>query len=426
MLFSSYKTETITFKRLFDNGVFYSVPKFQADYRCSLQMLDDLWTDAISSIESDEKCYLGLLLLKDKDEKNFDVLFDQHKLTALTLMVLAVIQNLKKLVDNQEEPDQNLVRMNQIWHSFISNLDPVTLKECYKLTLNNHDNEYFKNKLVFEVRDHGKLTKIDNLMYKSFLWFDNKVSALLQVVESDKGKFLAKFVENFSENLFFTVITISDDNEAYKVLDALNTTKINIATADLLKNHLLSEVENQKCNSNELIVLQKKWNFMVNRLQDDNLLDFIRVYWNSKYSYVSHSDFFSKIKSDINNISVVNTLIDGLLSELDNYLDLLHPDNSHYDDRVKSNLNILKKLKVTQAYSLLLCAKRKLSEKEFSSLLTAVVSVSFSFDSFCLDSLSEFEKDCGFIVSKLNSEKKFKLDEAKYYLLEKYPSHDNL
>lgn len=140
MQFSSYKTETITFKRLFDNGVFYSVPKFQADYRCSLQMLDDLWTDAISSIESDEKHYLGILLLKEKDEKNFDVLFDQHKLTALTLMVLAVIQNLKKLVDNQEEPEQNLVRMNQIWHSFISNLDPVTLKECNKLTLNNHDN----------------------------------------------------------------------------------------------------------------------------------------------------------------------------------------------------------------------------------------------------------------------------------------------
>lgn len=119
MQFSSYKTETITFKRLFDNGVFYSVPKFQADYCCSLQMLDDLWSDAISSIESDEKRYLGILLLKDKDEKNFDVLFDQHKLTALTLMVLAVIQNLKKLVDNQEEPEQNLVRMNQIWHSFI-------------------------------------------------------------------------------------------------------------------------------------------------------------------------------------------------------------------------------------------------------------------------------------------------------------------
>lgn len=119
-------------------------------------------------------------------------------------------------------------------------------------------------------------------------------------------------------------------------------------------------------------------------------------------------------------------MIDGLLSDLDNYLDLIHPDNSHYDDRVKSNLNILKKLKVTQAYSLLLCAKRKLSEKEFSSLLTAVVSVSFRFDSFCFDSLSEFEKDCGFIVSKLNSEKKFKLDDAKYYLLEKYPSHDNL
>lgn len=417
---STFRTETISFRRLFDNGVFYTVPKFQSDYSCSLKLLDELWSDAILAVESDEMHYQGIVLLKEYDTKNIEVLFDQQKFTALTLLILSVIKNLKRLVDSHDGSEQNLVRINQIWNSFISNLDPVSLKERYKLCLNKHDNDYFFNKLVYPLREQKNIRKADNDLYKSFLWFDNKVSALLQEVNSEKGQFLASFVESLSDSFVFTVMTINDDNDAFNVLNTINTSDSSKAVTDLLKNYLLSKVEGQSSDLNELSILEKKWNFMVNRLQDDNFLDYVRAYWNSKYNYIRASELLITVKNELKNSSVVATFIDGLASELDNYLDLILPNESSYDERNKSNLNILKKLKVKQAYALLLCAKRKLSANDFSKLLTQIVCVSFRFESFCLDSLWDFEKDCAFIVSQLNSGKHQKIDDAICYLVQRY------
>ena len=309
MQFSSFRTETLSFRSLFGNGLFYTVPTFQSDYNCSLKVLDELWADVISAVDSDEKYYQGIVLLKEHDSRNIEVLLDQQKLTALTLLVLSVIQNLKSLVDDQEDAEQNLVRINQIWHSFISNLDPVTLKERYKLSLNKHDNDYFFNKLVYPLKEQKNLKKDDNKLYKSFLWFDNKVSVLLQGVNSDKGQFLASFVESLSDSLFFTVITINDDNEAYKVLGTLNTSHSTNAVIDLLKNYLLSEVDAQCTDLNEVAVLEKKWDFMVNHLHDSKFLDYVRDYWNSKYNYIRASELLTTVKKEVVNSSVIATFM---------------------------------------------------------------------------------------------------------------------
>jgi hypothetical protein len=52
----------------------------------------------------------------------------------------------------------------------------------------------------------------------------------------DQGVTLARFIEAFSDKLFFTVITVTDELNACKVFETLNARGVRLSSTDLLKN----------------------------------------------------------------------------------------------------------------------------------------------------------------------------------------------
>ena len=418
---TNFKTENNSLRKLLGNGLFYKIPRFQRDYSWTLEQWEDLWTDILNTIkdpsQEDDSHYMGYLVLQSTDDKTFEVIDGQQRLTTLTLIILAVIKNLQRLIDEKNEPEQNIQRINQIRQTYIGYLDPVSLVSKSKLTLNHNNNDYFQHYIVpLEKLPQRGFKASEHLLRKSFEWFDDQVLSLLKSVVSDKGQYLAKFVEDLSDALFFTVITVTDELNAYKVFETLNSRGVRLSSTDLLKNYLFSVLDTNSEAQYELDILEKRWLQMESRLQSEKFPDFLRVYWNSKYKLSRHSELFKTVKNNVKDRVGVFGLIKGLESDLDNYLALISPELSDFNEADKSNLAILRMFRVRQPYPLLLSAKRKFTPKEFSALLRAIVVITFRYNTIGSYSPTDQEKVYCAVAEKISSNEILDLKDVWSYL----------
>ena len=266
---SNFKTENNTYRKLIGNGLSYRIPAFQRDYSWTDEEWEDLWSDILATIAEDGEPahYMGYLVLQSKDEKSFDVIDGQQRLTTLSLIALAVLKNLDHLIAKGNSPEQNKQRLEQIRNTYIGYLDPVTLLSRSKLTLNRNNDAYFQNYLVplghlpvrgFRASEHS--------LRKAFDWFEKHIREYAKRHPADEGKALALLVETMSDRLFFTVIHVTDELNAYKVFETLNARGVRLSSTDLLKNYLFSLLHKQNEHLNEMKTLEDRWEAMVSRL----------------------------------------------------------------------------------------------------------------------------------------------------------------
>ena len=118
-----------TFRQLMGNGLSYRVPPFQRDYSWGSDEWDDLWQDLVALFDEDaeDAHYMGYLVLQSENQRDFEIIDGQQRITTLSLLVLAAIAQLRDLAasDAGEDPDNR--RAAQLRNSYIGYLDPVTL-----------------------------------------------------------------------------------------------------------------------------------------------------------------------------------------------------------------------------------------------------------------------------------------------------------
>ncbi len=129
MAATNFKTENNTFRKLIGNGLTYRIPRFQRDYSWTNEEWEDLWSDILGMLESDGETahYMGYLVLQSADDRSFDDIDGQQRLTTISLIVIAVLKNLQRLIDNGNDPEANKQRADQIRQTYVGYLDPVTL-----------------------------------------------------------------------------------------------------------------------------------------------------------------------------------------------------------------------------------------------------------------------------------------------------------
>lgn len=280
------------------------------------QSSGDLWEDILAVVRKpDDAHYMGYLVLQSDDDRMFNIIDGQQRITTLSVVVLAILKNIKRLVDNEILAKDNQQRLAQIQQTYIGYLDPVTLDTRSKLTLNRNNNDYFQTYLV-SLRDSlpkRGFRSSEHLLRKAFEWFDKQVSLYIKdLSETDRGQALAQLAEDISNRLFFTVITVADELNAYKVFETLNARGVRLSSTDLLKNYLFSVLDKSRDSTYELERLEERWEGIVNRLQSENFPDFLKVHWNSRYKFVRHQDLFKTIRAVIKDRKGVFSLLRGM------------------------------------------------------------------------------------------------------------------
>ena len=403
---TNFKTENNTYRKLIGNGLTYQIPRFQRDYSWTEDEWEDLWADILGTIQEggEPAHYMGYLVLQSEDDKTFDVIDGQQRLTTLTLIVLAALKNLKRLVDEKVQPDQNQRRLEQIRQTYIGYLDPVTLVSRTKLTLNRNNDSYFQTYLVslghlpqrgFRASEHS--------LRKAFEWFEKKVREHARKAGTDEGVALATLVETMSDRLFFTVISVTDELNAFKVFETLNARGVRLSSTDLLKNYLFSVLHRETDHAHEMQVLEDRWEAMVTRLGSESFPDFLRVHWISRKTFVRQSELFKTIRSKITSREAVFELLRGMEEDMDTYLGLTNPEASQWTPDLRSHAQKLRMFSVRQPFPLIVAGHRKLAAADFASLLKACVTISFRYNVIGSQPTNEQERVYYAAAQKLSS-----------------------
>lgn len=388
---TNFKTVNETYRQLIGNGLTYSIPRFQRDYSWTDEEWEDLWEDILTVLESQKQDsfndahYMGYLVLQSSNEKEFFVIDGQQRLTTLSIIVLAGLKSLKRIIEQGVDAENNQQRLDQLRSTYIGYLDPITLQSKPKLTLNRNNDYFYKTYLVslVEKMPQRNLKSSEHSLRKAADWFDNKISDYIRD-DSDKGVKIATIIEEISSKLFFTVITVNDELNAYKVFETLNARGVRLSSTDLLKNYLFSVIHRdaQSINSeSELSALEIHWEKLVERLGSESFPDFLRIFWNSRYQFVRHSELFKRVREKVRSRGDVFELIRDMDADVDIYLTLTNPFNTiGFTDVIKKYAEHLKSFSVKQPFSLLMAAYRNLGTSEFERLLKATVNISFRYN----------------------------------------------
>lgn len=361
------------------NGLRYEIPKFQRDYTWEAEQWDDLWQD-IKVLLADEEIehYMGYLVLQTNNNKNFHIIDGQQRLTTLSILILATLKCLDDLVANGTDAQNNHKRKENLQNSYIGYVDPVTLISNNKLKLNRNNDEYYKQHLVL-LRDLPlrNTNASEKHLRECFSWYYEKIKR-----EFKSGEELAAFIDNIVDKLFFTVIEVTDQLNAFRVFETLNARGVQLSSSDLLKNYLFSVVDETRPHISEIEELENIWGRTVEQLGEQKFEDYLRYYWNSENKTANKKALFKTIKSSINSKEEVFRLIRNLRDTADIYIAIQNPEESFWQDQpeVREALKELKLFQIRQTNSLLIAGYKNLDKLHFKKLVKVCATISFRYN----------------------------------------------
>lgn len=403
-------TSNKTYRQLMGNGLRYEIPKFQRDYTWEAEHWDDLWQD-IKALLSDEdnEHYMGYLVLQTSNNKEFQIIDGQQRLTTMSLLILSTLKCLKELVDSGVDPENNIKRKDSLLNSYIGYVDPVTLISNNKLKLNRNSDDYYKQHLVIlKELPLRNTNSSEKHMRECFNWYFDRIKK-----EFKTGESLAAFIDNIVDKLFFTVIEVTDQLNAFKVFETLNARGVQLSSSDLLKNYLFSVVDETKPHISEIEELENIWSKIVGKLGEQKFEDYLRYYWNSTNKSVGKKNLFKTIKGHIKSKDQVFDLIRNLNDTADIYLAIQNPEDEFWKDKpeVRKSLKELKLFQIRQTNSLFLSALRNLEIDNFRKLAKICSVISFRYNVIGGLNPNAQEDIYNTVALKIVSNKQFKIED---------------
>ncbi len=380
-------TSTVSLSDIIGNGKTYTVPPYQRDYSWKQDQWEDLWNDIMAIQETGGVHYMGSVVLQNMGDKKYHVIDGQQRFSTLTLVVLATIHQLQKLIEADIDKEDNQQRIELLQRKFIGDKDPGSLTYSSKLNLNENNNSFFQsNLLVFRPPNNvNTLKDSDKLLWQAYNFY---VDRLLQYFQNEKGgpgrqamppngekvtNFLNKLI---AERLMFIQIVVEDELSAYTVFEILNSRGVGLTVTDLLKNYLFSVATEV-----DLPHVKDKWKKIVDSIGLDNFPAFLRHYWISKNKLIRQEYLFRGIKDAIMSSPEVIILLDSLeenallYNALSNYSDTFWGGNRE----VKLRIRELGLFREKQAFPLLIAAYNNLPEEDFAKVLRLVSIVTFRY-----------------------------------------------
>ena len=226
------------------------------------------------------------------------------------------------------------------------------------------------------------LNASEHLLRRAFAWFKQRIGER----SGDDGTAVASFVDGAVDRLFFTVITVTDALDAFKVFETLNARGVRLSATDLLKNYLFSVVACGGAHQSEIDALERRWEGIVGLLGSESLPEFLRVYWNSGNRLVRKANLFKTIRGVIGDRSSAFALVRDLDRQARVYAALRNPDDGSWTAAERASLAQLQMFNVRQPLALLLAAFDRFSEADrtgFARLLRALAVVSLRYNVIC-------------------------------------------
>lgn len=266
------------------NQEHYFIPKYQRPYKWGR----DNWEDLIRDIGEDTDHFMGSIICVPRlneaaapgEEKYFELIDGQQRLTTLSLLLCAIYRKLETLKPDIEDGESVHTDFLLLRSGIAKKL--VKEKPTTQLSPNDEPVEKTAKTALFtrlcpssqsqNLADYLYVLVECGLLKKSPCpnnWGNRRVAKCLTYFEQHipAGMEELKSLIERVNNLRFIHISVPTQSDAYRLFEALNNRGQPLSALDIIKNGLLAKIEQRKVGSIDEAFEQ--WKEMTDRLTDD-------------------------------------------------------------------------------------------------------------------------------------------------------------
>lgn len=263
-------------RTLFSDDFWFNIPSYQRPYVWGKDNITDLLDDIVYAFKynTQDKYFLGSLVLQEKNKYEYDILDGQQRLTTLCIF-MAVLRDLAK-DDSLKEALQSLL--------FVKGNKFKGIKDKARLTfeIRSEVEEFFQECIIKEngTNNIDEFMKVNNILLNdiSIKNMYKAISTIREFIENNEYdiEFEQEDFFNFIyENLIFAYVCSDTREQAFRLFTILNNRGIPLTTADILKSLNLDKISDE-AQRNEYA---KKWEELEQKYGErfDRFLNFIRT-----------------------------------------------------------------------------------------------------------------------------------------------------
>lgn len=263
-------------RTLFSDDFWFNIPSYQRPYVWGKDNITDLLDDIVYAFKynTQDKYFLGSLVLQEKNKYEYDILDGQQRLTTLCIF-MAVLRDLAK-DSSLKEALQSLL--------FVKGNKFKGIKDKARLTfeIRTEVEKFFQDCIIKEngTNNIDEFMKVNNILLDdiSIKNMYKAISTVREFIENNEYdiEFEQEDFFNFIyENLIFAYVCSDTREQAFRLFTILNNRGIPLTTADILKSLNLDKISDE-AQRNEYA---KKWEELEQKYGErfDRFLNFIRT-----------------------------------------------------------------------------------------------------------------------------------------------------
>lgn len=263
-------------RTLFSDDFWFNIPSYQRPYVWGKDNITDLLDDIVYAFKynTQDKYFLGSLVLQEKTKYEYDILDGQQRLTTLCIF-MAVLRDLAK-DDSLKEALQSLL--------FVKGNKFKGIKDKARLTfeIRSEVEQFFQDCIIKEngTNNIDEFMKVNNILLNdiSIKNMYKAISTIREFIENNEYDINFEQEDFFNfiyENLIFAYVCSDTREQAFRLFTILNNRGIPLTTADILKSLNLDKISDE-AQRNEYA---KKWEELEQKYGErfDRFLNFIRT-----------------------------------------------------------------------------------------------------------------------------------------------------
>lgn len=233
----------------------FIIPRYQREYswkpELTVGFFNDVKNFTLANNQSDTastKKPLGVMVMYPNENKDWEVVDGQQRLTAITLLLRAIC----KVVDETNAPIKNELE-SCIWLTDeLGHIDRLTPRLVPKI-----ENENITDEFKHIIATGTTYSKGGTLYSKNFCWFEKEIKKL-------NKDMLLKMAARFLKNFQVYLITVESQNEALDWFESLNTKNTPLLPVDIFKAELYKDAY-VKGGELEALEFEKRWRLLEKR-----------------------------------------------------------------------------------------------------------------------------------------------------------------
>lgn len=377
----------------------YEVPPYQRSYAWDKNEFSDFWADISELVVDDDSDvhFMGAMVFLQRKGRPWWVLDGQQRFSTL-LLFLSALRDAVLAVAAERGTDGSAIagKIQGLIAQEIPGSYPV--KYEMRLTLNKRDSTLFHRILEGKevpTKSQKDWHQSEKQLFKAYTFFlDGFTQELRKDRWEDLDEYRARIESVLLHRLCFIRVEILDEMNAQAVFEALNNRGVDLTQADLVKNYLFMEVQDDQTALREA---EDIWERVVLAVSEADLAMFLRYFWNSAYTFVRMDDLYRTAKKRVSKAKGnVMTFLRQLDREGPLFAKLRAGEKSEWVDAATSaNLKALKTLGLRTSYVLLLamCGREGISDAERRAAVKAMLAFSVRYFTVGGEPANTLEKD---------------------------------